>query len=343
MWTSASRASWTRWILLISSCSALLACGKEGPPRPPVPHLPAALTPEFRQVGAVVEIRFTLPTNFADGTPMETFEALEIYLAAAPAVKDHLPPAPPAKTFFGAANRFSTLTETEVRERMRDGRAVLRYAMEDLKAAADGYTGTFWGFILLGPQGQRGVPSEQASFLAVPPLPPATGLTAASEEGGLRLAFVPPEGAKTIRVTRSLGEGPPVVLEDLPGGATGLLDPNARHGTEYAYAAQAASDPQHWSVPAELRAAYADVFPPGEPALVQYLPLNGKAWVKAAPAHGAVTYRFYRRCPGEDWTLLAEEPDPMAAVEASICDFGAAAVDASGNQSAIVQARREEP
>jgi hypothetical protein len=299
--------------------------------------------PEFRQVGAVVEVRFTLPSAFADGTPMATIGGLEVYFAAAPAVKDQLPPAPPAKTFFNKATRFSTLSEAEVTERVRDGRVVLRFPLEDLKAAPDGYTGTFWGFILMGPEGQRGVPSEQAAFLVSPPLPPPSELSAVSEEGGLRLSFVPPEGAATVRVTRSLGDGPPVTLEDLPGGARGLLDPNARHGTEYAYAAQAAAGPSRWSDAAELRAAYADTFPPADPALVQYLPMGGRAWVKISPARGAAAYRVYRRCPGEEWALLAEGPDPMAEVEASICEFGAAAVDASGNQGAIVKARREEP
>ena len=62
MWTSASRASWTRWILLISSCSALWACGKEGPPRPPLPHLPAAPLAAVRQVGPVHEV-FSAPAE----------------------------------------------------------------------------------------------------------------------------------------------------------------------------------------------------------------------------------------------------------------------------------------
>jgi hypothetical protein len=268
---------------------------------------------------------------------------LEVYFAAAPAVKGQLPPAPQAAAFYNKANRFTTLGEAEVLERVRDGRVTLRYPFDDLKAAPGGYTGTFWGFILLGPQGQRGVPSAQAGCLAAPPLPAPTGLTATSEEGGLRLSFVPPEGAAGIRVTRSLGDGPPVTLEDLPGAATGLLDPNARHGTAYAYAVQATVDPTHWSDAAELRAAYADAFPPADPSLVQYLPMDGKAWVKVAPARGAAAYRFYRRCPGEEWALLAEGPDPMAEVESSLCEFGAAAVDASGNQGTIVTARREEP
>lgn len=291
----------------------------------------------------MVEIRLSLPRSFADGTPMEGLRALEVYLASAPAVKGQLPPAPPAATFFGKANRFGTLTPAEIGERLRDGRVVLRYPLEELRAGAEGYWGTFWGFILVGPQGQRGVPSAQVSFLAAPPLSPPSDFSAVSEEKGLRLAFVPPAGAAVIRMTRSLGDGPPVLLEDLPGDASGLLDPNARQGTEYAYAAQASSDPDHWSVPAELHAAYTDTFPPATPALAQYLPMDAKAWVKIAPAWGATAYRIYRRCAGEDWTLVTEGPDPTVEVDASPCDFGAAAVDASGNQSPIVNARREEP
>lgn len=291
----------------------------------------------------MVEIRFALPSAFADGTPMASIGGLEVYFAAAPAVKGQLPPAPQAAAFYNKANRLTTLSAAEVLERVRDGQLALRYPLDDLQAAPDGHTGTFWGFILLGPQGQRGIPSAQIPFLVNPPLPAPYGFAAASEEGGLRLAFTPPEGAATVRVTRSLGDGPPVAIEDLPGDTTDLLDPNARHGTEYAYAVQASTDPKHWSDAAELRAAYADTFPPADPSQVQYLPMNGKAWVKLSPAKGAIAYRVYRRCPGEEWALLTEGPDPMAEVESSFCEFGAAAVDASGNQGTIVRARREEP
>ncbi len=295
------------------------------------------------QLGDGLEIRLTLPGRFADGSPMEQIGALEIYMAKAPAKADQLPPAPPETSFYNPANRTASLDAAQVEERKREGRVVLRFALQDLGVSLSDHTGLFWGFILVGPQGQRGLPSPPAGFLSAPPLPAPADLEAASEAEGLRLSFSPPEGAATLRVTRSVGDGIPLLLTDLSGDTGAYLDTSARHGTEYYYAVQAAADPSHWSPAAELRVAYADTFPPETPALVQYLPMAGRAWVKVAPAWGATAYRLYRRCPGEEWTLAAEGPEPLFETDASPCEYGAAAVDASGNQSPIVGARREEP
>jgi hypothetical protein len=274
---------------------------------------------------------------------MEGFRALEVYLAAAPAKAGQLPPAPPAPTLYAKGNRLAELDPARAEERTREGRVVLRFALGDLGADPEGHTGTFWGFVLVGPQGQRGAASEPKGFLASPPLPPVAGLRAEPEDEAVRLAFEPPPGATTLRVSRAVGGGPPVLLEDLAGDADHYADRAVRQGADYTYAVQAASAPDHWSDAAEVRLQYSDLFPPADPPLVQYLPLDGKAWVKVARAAGAAAYRVYRRCPGEDWSRLAEGPDPMFEVDASVCEFGAAAVDASGNQSAVVSAVREEP
>ncbi len=294
-------------------------------------------------MGAFVEVRLSIPGAYADGTPMEGFRTLEVYRAAAPAKPGQLPPAPPAPALYAKANRIAELDPAQTSERTREGRVVLRFALKDLGADPAGHTGTFWGFILVGPQGQRGAPSEPAGFLASPPLPAVAGLRAEPADEAVRLAFTPPRGATTLRVSRSVGGGPPVLLEDLAGDADHYTDRAVRHGTEYTYAVQAASAPDHWSDATEVRLQYADLVPPADPPLVQYLPMERKAWVKVARAAGASAYRVYRRCPGEDWSRVAEGTDPMFEVDASVCEFGAAAVDASGNQSAVVPAVREEP
>ena len=344
MWRNGSRISWTRWIPPVIFCSLLASCGKEGDPHPPLPRIPKPATASVRQVGDILELRADRPSAFVDGTPMPDWKGLEVYGISVPAVEDKLPAAPGEAAFYTRRNLLKEAPRETLEGTQEQGAFLLRFSAADLHLPPDKTSAVFCGFIVVGPQGQRGQPSALVSFLFEPSLAAVGGLEAVSVPGGVRLAFSPPERAEKIRVVRRVEAGPPTVLAELPSGSTSYVDATVRSGGSYTYEVSAVGAREgHFGAPADVGITYADTFPPSPPDQVLYLPLNGSARIKFDPGMGAVKHTIHRRCPNEDWILVGETREAFFEVPASLCDYGVAALDEAGNTSPIVPAKREEP
>jgi hypothetical protein len=77
-----SAASAARRLAFIVMIAAVLlpACGKKGPPRPPLVRLPARPEPfAARRLGAVAFLQFRIPSANADGTTPADIERVEVY------------------------------------------------------------------------------------------------------------------------------------------------------------------------------------------------------------------------------------------------------------------------
>jgi hypothetical protein len=344
MWTNALKTSWTRWIPPVIFCSFLASCGKEGSPHPPLPRLPKALAPALVQVGGMLEVRADLPSAFLDGVPMPQWRSIEIYLLRMPSQEDKLPPAPPPASFYNRKNLLLNLPQEEARARTEGGRLHLQFPLKELRIPEDKTSAAFWGFIVVGPRGQRGLPSDILPFMVMPPLPPVQDLKGISEAEGARLTFTPPEKAEKVRVARSVEAGLPTALEDLKQGSTMFLDQRVKSGAFYTYFVTClGKDDAHQSPPARWDITYADTFPPGPPDQVAYLPMEGKAWLKFAPGSGATRYRIYRQCPGGEWEQVLETTELLVEVPATPCDYAVASADEAGNVSEKVGAVKEQP
>jgi len=344
MWRNGSKTSWTRWIPPVIFCSLLASCGKEGDPHPPLPRIPKPVTAAVQQVGDVLELRMDWPSAFVDGAPMPDWKGLEAYRLSLPAVEDKIPPPPQETTFYTRRNLLSIMSQETLEGKKADGRLVLRTTASDLGLPVEKASAVFWGFIVVGPQGQRGEPSPPVPFLFEPPLASVSGLEAVSAPGGVRLAFMAPERADKIRVARSVEAGLPAVLAELPAATGAYLDATVRPGGFYTYILTALGAAEgHLSAPASVQITYTDTFPPAPPGNVIYLPLDGSARIKFSTGEGASRYTIHRRCPNEDWAPVGETRDTFLEVPASLCDYGVAAVDVAGNTSPIIPAKREEP
>ena len=331
---------------LLACCASLLfSCGKEADPHPPLPRIPKAVSPAVQQVGDVVDLRLDWPSTFVDGTPMPDWRGMEIYAVTMPAMESKLPTAPTAGSVFQRKNLLAELPRA-IAESKKDGGALkLGFSLKDLRLAPDKPSAVFWGLVIVGPKGQRGVPSAITPFLVLPPLSPVTDLKAESAPEGVRITFTSPGEAVKVRLTRAVGAGLPAILEELPKGKTLYVDANAHSGGVYTYwAAALGSVEGHTAAPAAVMITYVDAFPPPAPERVVYLPLDQGARIQYGPSTGATAYKIYRQCAGDGtWTLVGQTGDLFLEVPSSICDFGVASVDEAGNVSAVVKAQREEP
>ena len=73
-------------VSVVSVCFVISACGKKGPPLPPlvkIPAPPADFTAERR--GAQVDLRFTVPNANTDGTRPANVERVDVYAFTGPA------------------------------------------------------------------------------------------------------------------------------------------------------------------------------------------------------------------------------------------------------------------
>jgi hypothetical protein len=276
---------------------------------------------------------------------MPAWKGMEIYCRSLPAIEDILPTPPQETTFYTRMNFLKDLSWETLEGLKEDGALVLRVPAADLGLPLEKASAVFWGFIVVGPQGQRGQPSPLVPLLFEPPLAPVGALKAVSEPGGVRLVFLPPERAEKIRVARSVEAGLPAVLAELPNGSTTYVDTTVRSGGFYTYILSALGAREGLlSIPAGAQITYADTFPPGPPGSVVYLPLDGSARIKFDPGEGALRYTIHRRCPNEEWTPAGETRDTFIEVPATaLCTYGVASVDEAGNTSPIIPAKRVEP
>ena len=97
------------WRLVVGSslaalCIASVACGKKGPPLPPIVHIPSAVDKvEARRRGDEVMLTVTVPSKNVDGTMPVDVARIEVYGYTGTA-------APPASRFLEVATLVGTIT-----------------------------------------------------------------------------------------------------------------------------------------------------------------------------------------------------------------------------------------
>jgi hypothetical protein len=88
-------------------CIASVACGKKGPPLPPIVHIPAAVEKiEARRRGDEVSVTVTVPAKNIDGTIPVDVSRIEVYGYTGTT-------APPASRFLDVATLVGTITVPE--------------------------------------------------------------------------------------------------------------------------------------------------------------------------------------------------------------------------------------
>jgi hypothetical protein len=338
-----SRPSWCAALALLLASAA---CGKKGPPRPPLRLVPAAVTElSVRRLGADVHLRFTLPTTNANGPGQPVIERVDVYalnVAAGAALPDpaavidsnHLvgsvpargrpapdpapgdaagaqPPPAPAPGPGDVATFVDTLTAEGLR------------APEPADPAAGEPSSQPARVYVVQPVGQgnrRGPPSRVTTSLAEPPPPPGTPAARVTETAIVLEWTAPPEASVEGYNVYAAGSAMPVPGLPQPLNpelvtATSWEDRAIRFGEERCYVVRSVATAGETRIESEPSARQCtlpvDVFAPAPPTGLEAVALEGEVgliWNRNSETDLAGYLVLRGEAPGEKLQALTPAP-----------------------------------
>jgi len=290
-------------------------CGKQGPPQPPEPRGP--LPPrgvEARQVGDVVEVRFTAPEPRGERPAQRPVTAELVRVAYNPGIT--VPADPQAFRIRG-----TIVARIQQDEALSPGdRLVLAdRTLDDLSGGGDGWTLRYGVRV----RDRRGRPSPlvvapDVVAGAAPPVP--TGLSAEATADGIRLAWHrgPEADGARFNVYRAVGQEtmPERTLNPQPLTATDLLDSGVVVGRTYRYVVRSVAgerSPYRESASSrEVVVVAEDRFAPARPGGLVAVQEGSAVRLFWNPndERDLAGYRVWRREPTEDWRPIGADPVP---------------------------------
>jgi len=342
------RRTLVRAALLVLAGVAFAACGKEGPPVPPLRLVPAPvrdLTVLQRGTQLVFELGY--PKTTPGGGLLGGITGVDVHEVALPAPREGEPQRLDPRQFAPAAKLVHSLKESELANATAGDRLLIRLPAP---APTDPPMAHSYAVRTLGPRGDRSGFSNQAILVAQAPPPPPEELNAIPAPEGVEISWLPPARAgETIkgfniyrREATARDYGKP--LATLPPTQTRYLDTAARFGTSsiYAVTSVARTAPLVESaVQAEREVRYLDRFPPPLPADLVALAENGQVrlvW-RSSPATDLAGYHVYKREPNGPPARLTTEPiDALELTDTGVESgrtylYRVTAVDQEGNES----------
>lgn len=291
----------------------LAACGKKGPPLPPLRYVPGPATDlQLRRSGAEVRLQFRVPSANAEGQGPLALDRLEIYAAtvaagsAPPANRDLLTPkflvgtievrpaageTPPAS---GAppdprpgagetAAYVEPLTEAVLTPQITA--PALPEAVADVPGAAAAAAtvapaGPRRVYVVRGMTGSRraGQPSERIVLPLEDPPPPPSAVAVEFTEAAVRLAWTAP-AAETAPVFNVYLAGQPAPLNEAPLATPAFERPGITVGTEECFVVRSAVVSGNVSIESAPSAPQcvtpSDIFPPAAPTGLAAVGITG--------------------------------------------------------------------
>jgi hypothetical protein len=343
------RRSPTALLLVALAAVALAACGKEGPPAPPLKLVPApARDLTVLQRGPQLLFELGYPTATPAGGVLGGITGLEVHEVMAPAPREGDPQRLDPRQFAAAAAAVHRLAAPDLAAATSGDRLLVRMPAPE---PADPPVVHFYAVRTLGPRGDASGFSNQAVLVARQPPPPPEELNAIPTAQGIEVSWLPPaRGGEPIvgfnlyrRQATARDVGKP--LATLPPTETRHLDPTARFGESYIYSVTSVARraPVVESVvQAEREVRYLDRFAPPPPADLVALAESGLVrlvW-RSSPAADLAGYHVYRReGDGAPARLTAEPIDALELTDTAVASghtyrYHVTAVDQEGNESA---------
>jgi predicted small lipoprotein YifL len=333
--------------------TTLLACGKKGPPLPPVVRV-AERTNNLTayQEGDEAVLTWPYPSLTTAGGALPDVEGVEVWRAALPKGQEPPPPVSPQdhaerRQLLGSQGEVVALLDpAALADATRGEKLVYR---DDLarwrsQSTVDVETLVLWYAVqTICCGGRESELSNVVRLLPQAPPEPPQGLELQAGAGGIEITWKPAPGLTTL-------------VERSPDGATWKrVTPEAVAGDEWrdTEAAQGRS----WSYrlrsvqkvegggevvgpPSEpMRVDHPDTYPPAAPQGVICLPEGSRVRVRWQAVPGAATYRVSRTVDGKDRTALAIDQRQIEFVDASPplgeLTYEVIAVDKAGNTSEL--------
>lgn len=348
----------------------LSACGKQGPPLPPLRSVPAPTSDlAVRQRGAQLLLELTYPTTTPGGQVLGGITGLEVWEADRPfAAKPVVPaadgtpeaaapvtpetpatpvadPGPPAldpREFALAGKKILTLETADIGAATLGDKVVMTLPIAEAEA---GVTVRHFQIRTIGPLGDRSEPSNMTRILPRKPPEPPTEIVATPKSTGIDLAWQPVEGALGYLVYRRdaavKSYGKPFQAVVAP--AVSVTDASAQLGSSYIYAVTTVSHRAplvESAIQSEREVRYADRYAP--PPVTELVALAEEGQVRliwtGSDAPDLAGYRVYRREGGDLRRLNVEPVTATEFTDTSVASgrgyvYRVVAIDKTGNES----------
>jgi hypothetical protein len=321
---------------------ALVACGKQGDPQPPIRAVPATTQDlAVAQQGARLLFSLSYPNATAAGTALSGgLSAVELWEASRPAADGKAPPLDP-RQFTAAAARRLRLAGPDLSAAVTGGRIVF-----DLPAEGAGETARTFAVKTTGAAGDDSTFSNLVSLVPVAVLAAPARVAVTPRSDGILVEWTAVPGALGYNVYRRDAEVRAHGRSLHSAGAQDLsfLDAGARFGKSYIYAVTALSQLApvvESAITTEREVRYQDRFAPSPPRDLVALAEPGRVrlvW-RSSEAEDLAGYVVYRRGPAGGFVRLNAEP--VSAAELTDTDvvtgetytYRVAALDRAGNES----------
>jgi hypothetical protein len=318
----------------------LAACGKQGPPLPPIRILPPAPGNfTVRQIGGAIVVAADLVPGPEAGVHQPVVEARILRM---PAISGLQPGVVSNRyllqQFMRQARPIASLEGEALRGAVVGGR--LSYDDREPSAGGAGEKRFLYSIMLIGPDGERSSLPLPALIEAADPPPAPSGLRIEVAEGEVRLEWDagPAEEARynVYRGPAGAARPPEEPLNRMPFAGPSFIDTTFRYGETYRYsvrAVAAAGPPMRESADGgALEVSPLDRFPPAAPtglAVAVEGNLIRLYWFPNGEPDLA-GYRVYRRIEPEGAPGAGDKPPPaigeppqrIAEVPADVTDYG---------------------
>lgn len=337
-----------RRALTLVLLAAALACGKQGPPLPPLRAVPAATKDlSVVQQGPRLLLSFTYPSTTPAGTALEGISSVQILSASRQATSEGKANPMDPREFAGAAKPLQTITGADLTAATSGSRIDVPLPLPAATAGAAPQASYF----AIRTYGKNGDESELSNVVSVVPrTPPAAPerITVTARADGIQIEWSPVEGATAgyniyRRDAQERAHGKP--LHTAGAQERSWLDNTARFGQSYIYTVTSLARQEpvlESAITSDHEVRYLDRFPPPPPTELVALTETGRArlvW-RLSEGEDVAGYLVYRRDDGGDWARITDKPVEVAEfVDTTIRSgrtyfYRVTAVDQTGNESA---------
>jgi hypothetical protein len=324
---------------------ALGACGKKGPPLPPLRAIPAAITDlSLRQQGSLLFLEMGYPATTTAGMALGGVDTVELWVLTKPLAAGGEAPSAEPQEFQAGARPFMTLRGSELQSAIVGNRIQVRLPVTvPDQPVADIYA------VRTTKAEEISAYSNRVALVAAPPPPSPTDLALEATAEGVTVSWQYDGEAEGFRVFRRLAteRGYGDAVREVAGGERQTLDRGARFGQRYIYMVRTVGqkEPLLLSEPAgEREIDFQDRFAPRLPENLVALPERGAVRLRwePSPDNDVAGYKVYRRDPTRrDFAPLVDRPlDALEYVDRGLSaglrfEYRLQVVDRHGNESPL--------
>lgn len=319
----------------------LAACGRKGPPLPPLREVPETTTDlVVSQEENEVVLRWSYPSLTRSGQPLRDLEAVEVWRTEVPPGQEKSLEGPQAvelkrQLILGRGKQVARLSGKALEAATRG--STLEYRESAVLPA--GQAAPTLLYAVRSRRGRGGVSefSNVATFqVQTPPAPPAN-LQAQPLAEGVALSWEGPAEA-SFRVERWEQKGGWQVLAENVS-APRFLDTTAQQGSRYAYRVRTTVHNVTGPSTPEVSVDYRDIFPPPVPNNLVCLPEPGRVVLRWDPGtEEGVRFKLFRRLGEGPWQHLSDDWANASFVDENPplgeLTYAVKAFDRVGNESA---------